>query len=575
MVVIKDVKINEKEYLKDRILSDYRVYCKEKNFEVNEFNETLVINTLLNGYNSELSGLTAIRGFIFQYYATVNYVVDMLFSPNCWWEEVIFELIDDIALHNGSEKRIRFVQVKTEREDSTARNLTEGSLYERSKDKNKKFTKFDSWIDKLFLNYKNFNQKLNNIASEEEIKEYIIQFELFTNSLCNKDLSIYEENELFYLPNDKATRSQTERILNKINIPLKDGEVLEEELSINPEWCLKRFKIGFLGRSVELRENIIRKIMSITDSSTYDTAAILFKKLLVHVIENTYQDNVRERELYVFTKQEVRDFIDNNIDAAELEVYNNLQRKVPKSKFDKAILNLFQEFKDSKYKNIRKDLLEALDWIEKTMNSISEKEPLFYHSFLHRLFYMKAETSLGPITGEDIPHYLQMSLAKMTIYLALYENREFLLSETNLLIKRNKSSESKNGNSHYVFFSGRDKEKQSTSLIKLLHRIKEESVIPILDNIYAFIMDTKQTDINIENPFNFGSSITQVEKKEKNIVKVEKNIKIYDHNFLNYIEELFLSLTNEISLKESKVRTTYYGLLEQKDLKIGEIEIDE
>ncbi|MEM5673128.1 dsDNA nuclease domain-containing protein [Bacillus cereus] len=77
--------------------------------------------------------MTAIRGFVYQYYVAAKYLIDMLFSKTAWWDKVIFELLDDIAL--CGDKKIRFIQVKTKRESNLSNTLTLSELNNRDKKK--------------------------------------------------------------------------------------------------------------------------------------------------------------------------------------------------------------------------------------------------------------------------------------------------------------------------------------------------------------------------------------------------------------------------------------------------------
>lgn len=100
------------------------------------------IEILLKGYSTDLGGLVAIRGFVYQYYVSIYYMLQMLHSKDAWWDCVVFELMDDIAL--VGENQIRFVQVKTIKEEGQAKIFTLGDLSKREKGE------LNSWLDKLF-----------------------------------------------------------------------------------------------------------------------------------------------------------------------------------------------------------------------------------------------------------------------------------------------------------------------------------------------------------------------------------------------------------------------------------------
>ena len=146
------VKYN-KEYIEE-IIDEY---LNEGDISVEEFEKNQIIETLINcDYSkAEKGGIVALRGFVYQYLVTVYYMLNIV-KKKIDWDYVIYELGDDVAL--VKKNKICFCQVKTKMDADEVINFNiKTDLVKRKK-------KLDSWIDKLFLNSKRIEDKMNKVG---------------------------------------------------------------------------------------------------------------------------------------------------------------------------------------------------------------------------------------------------------------------------------------------------------------------------------------------------------------------------------------------------------------------------
>ncbi|MGO0257940.1 dsDNA nuclease domain-containing protein [Priestia aryabhattai] len=211
-----------------------------------------IMEYLMSLKPEEVGGLTAISGFYYQFLVTIEYFIELLDGK---WDFVAFELHDDIVVGNESEKKIRFIQVKTSNKNSKTpsgvSDLYLGSLKtvkETKKAKEKKTEQVeeqeakksvrvkDSWVDKLI-------SKAQFFKTEDG---YETQFQLYTSyhvvKTDNYNFDNYTDNQDY---NRKVKKNDSLlKVLEKNTHDSKFNSVKYEELCGEPlEDLLSRFYI--------------------------------------------------------------------------------------------------------------------------------------------------------------------------------------------------------------------------------------------------------------------------------------------------------------------------------------------
>ncbi|WP_230163453.1 dsDNA nuclease domain-containing protein, partial [Peribacillus simplex] len=133
----------------DEYISDLE---ESEKLEVLHKKDEIVAN-LMAGKFRDLGGLTAMRGFVYQYYVSMYYMMSMI-SPTreSWWDAVVLEYFDDITLIG--EEKIRFIQVKTIREGGDKNHQANNFYTRKSLDQvEDPKSHFNSWVEKNILNY--------------------------------------------------------------------------------------------------------------------------------------------------------------------------------------------------------------------------------------------------------------------------------------------------------------------------------------------------------------------------------------------------------------------------------------
>ncbi|SDO71306.1 dsDNA nuclease domain-containing protein [Clostridium gasigenes] len=215
---------------------------------------------------SELGGIAATRGFIYQYRALIHYCLECVESGE--FIGVVSELGDDITLI--SEKNIKFIQVKSGKEGPYSKNLTPGILYKREKG-------LDSWVEKLFEQYDKFYKKTNN---EDIDVEFVISY----NCNLGDDMQkmITDEGKLIRDENGELV-SKSKELRDKLNTVYEkiiDKKIVkihfEESFCNKLDWYIERFSIDWLGHTDYLDRNIYSKIEKI-----YNVKSLNVKKVYI------------------------------------------------------------------------------------------------------------------------------------------------------------------------------------------------------------------------------------------------------------------------------------------------------
>ncbi|KAA0806258.1 dsDNA nuclease domain-containing protein, partial [Bacillus sp. AY2-1] len=217
-----------------------------------------IIEGLMTGKFRDLGGLTAMRGFVYQYYVSMYYMVSMIYPrKKNWWHSVVLEYFDDLTLIG--EDKIRFIQVKTVKDGGT-KNHTPNDFVKRKSLKEPETARahFNSWVEKNILNYDHF---LESSLVEADYKTKLTpQFEIVTNTKQSSlsDLINYTGNINFEIKD--GIKSEDKIKLSILKPIEKLGLEFENFAQKEIDYYLKKLYINKFGSTRELYEDIIDMI---------------------------------------------------------------------------------------------------------------------------------------------------------------------------------------------------------------------------------------------------------------------------------------------------------------------------
>ncbi|MDR6780404.1 hypothetical protein J2W98_004699 [Paenibacillus peoriae] len=585
----------ETEDLEQGLLDKVKSYCHQ-NIEETLSEDVMkqVVKCLLQENPDDLGGLTALRGFVYQYYVAMHYMVEMLYKENAWWTEVIFEFLDDVALL-GKDK-IRFVQVKTVREDGQDRHLKPSKLSKRE-------SGLDSWLDTLFLNLPHYENRQKYINSHDSTSnELCVQFEIATNApYDNKSLKLYAQNTSYQLsksgiPEGDSLKTSLLKVYKKTI--KEDGKVIgHQDIYFNnlvkqgADWCLERFHLKHLGFMDNLKEKIIGKIsdyckINLTlhdndnsiesklkstnlffgDGLLYDyVARKIFNKLLLRIIQRTHRDDLPNKHLLVFNKNEMEGWIMDWKQSALMEIQRDIEHTVQREQFSNCFKELKEEIATSWNLILKDDLMGTLTWMYDALErEASNGNPYVYEQFLNRLFHLNNSNIPSKQTLKDAI-YLKESLKYMMVCLAFYPDRNFLFSNAQLLFKQGKQGEE--AWNIFTLYNAREKETYAQALRRIIDRSKDCLFTQSLKHTYyCFVTHEEKKSSFSEgtNPFATLIPITHNhEDSEIDIVRQSENIKFQKVDILDDIIKRFNSSSNNRSFKDQEYRAAWHKLLNQ------------
>lgn len=405
-----------------------------------------LIDSLLNGKIPELSGVTAIRGFMYQYYVAANYIIDMLFSESVWWDKVIFEYLDDIAVSGG--EKIRFVQVKTKKERNVANYLTPRHIYKREDGKG-------SWLDKLFL----FNTHVVEKTKQEMIQNKKLftsfnsfEFELATNVQYNESMEIYEKDEDFCDDHDERDYQQVIKALEakgkKSNFQGPEKGIVVDASYYNSTvtptiWYLNRFRIKRYGDTHNLKASLIGKIVdkSSGNGDLYHKfkATIILDSLLQEIIKRTCQDDDSvSSNSFIFHKKDLERKFKGWCVNANNVAHLASEKDSVRAKFTKCFDRIEKNITSNNWGlELEKELTEALKNMRKYLDdqSLREEDPFVYQRFLQRLFNTSNSQSEFPFDDGHHGAYLENSLEVLLYLSVFYKQASGTTQEARLLFQ--------------------------------------------------------------------------------------------------------------------------------------------
>ncbi|GAA0496864.1 hypothetical protein GCM10008986_24770 [Salinibacillus aidingensis] len=411
-------------------------FLEKENISLEETSED-IIDKLMTGKIRDIGGLTAIRGFLYQYYVAIYYMVSMIYpKKDAWWNIVVWEYFDDVTLL--SEDKVRFVQVKTIREN-VGKRLTPSDYYNRKHPKDDETSDFssyfNSWIDKLFYNYDYFLD--NHLKDEDDEKYTLPEFELATNSPFYDGLT-YSTNYNFNLnskfPDDDKFLNHLSSVKVNDNEEVTFNQIMKKDL----EYYLNRLFINHLGSSIELKQTILDMITETIGFSDLENRSIafhIFNKFFDKVFSGTSSDapNITLQDL-TFSKEFVQELFDEGkIEGREI-LASNVNNSSVFSMFKRAVNSSFIDINTIyKNENIRKDLLDTLSWFYNSCQEEFDRDPKFLVVFLNKLFEMNNELPSEDYVNSENEYFLKNSIMYIVNCLAFYFDKKIEFKKAKLL----------------------------------------------------------------------------------------------------------------------------------------------
>lgn len=515
---------------------------EEKENAAKEFD--IIIQGFLKGKikPEDLGGIIAVRGFVYQYYVALNYMLEMVLKPDKW-SCLIYELGDDITLIG--DKDITFVQVKTEREDDAPHNLTQTTLTKRDKGLN-------SWLDKLFSNLNKIKNKIKDVGYKEEIVDGIdIHFVLATNMNYDSDkiLAPYSDRDKKKHKDDKLYDEINKSVVDKSKNILNFNDYVNKD----PQWCLDRFYINHCGISTYLWIKIREKLIKIINYDDHEVARRILDKLLTEILKRTSNDNVQiedERKKFVFHRNEIVDLIEEYKQESILEVYNRIKSGVIKNHFQECFDSI-QTIINQEWRNPFKERLnETLLWLKESLENIEVTDPFVYERFFNRIFFLENYKSVSmDLNDPNIKSFLIYSLKNIIFNMIFYDERS-ILGDTNtkFLIKSGKNFENKK---HlFTIYNGKSNENFMTCTQKIIKKIDDCPITrSIKDEIFCFLVNDVE-DVSMSSYFPGYSPIMNDKDKIK-ITHKHVKVKFYRYKKLEGFRDALKAISDRESELES------------------------
>lgn len=523
--------------VRSKRIEELEEYIREEGITLEE-DTGIIIDRLISGNLRDIGGLTAIRGFVYQYYVAIYYMIKMLYpkSKDTWWNFVIIEYFDDVTLLNETD--VRFVQVKTTREKS-GKLVTPSNFYQRSKPKkneeNSNISYFNSWLDKLFFNYDYFIQNHLEEHDIENSKFSSPQFEIATNSPFSSGIKLaYTTNSHYDL---KYIFDDNDIFLEKLRSVIVSGdegteitfnEVMMKELT----FYLNRLFIHHLGSSIELKETIIEMIIEVMDRTDIESRSIaeyIFGRFFSKVFMKTYNDNPDiDLEELTFSK----DFVEKIFEESKVEGTEILASAIKNgsvfSMFERVISSLSDEIKAS-YKNekIKKELLDTLDWFYNACYVEFEKDPKYLSIFLHKLFEMENSLPVDNYLNSDKEHFLKNSIEYIVNCLAFYLEKKIELNNAKLLFHFGEfSSEQKLLFTIYNAQNKKDTISVKNSIATTIQYC--EVTKKISEDYYCLIIDDIEAPNNGDDKIAALFGISNVEEEQPKLIEPVQNLMFFN-----------------------------------------------
>ncbi len=526
----------------DKYLVDLEV---DEQQEINVHKER-IISSLMVGDFRDLGGLTAMRGFVYQYYVGMYYMMSMIYpKKESVWNSVVLEYFDDVTLIG--ENSIRFIQVKTVKEGGIKSHVP-NNFVKRKPLKNPEIPKlhFNSWVEKNILNYDYFLE--SNLIQEKDRFNYMPQFEIVTNTKQNSlsDLMNYTGNIDFKIEDDISSEDKLKAGISK---PIEKFGFNFDDFAIKDiDYYLKKLYINKFGSTRELYENVIDMIeetISVKDIRAKSIAEHVFQKMFAFVILNSHEDNekrIKKKEL-IITKLQIQSLIDQWVIEAKELISKTSYYDSAWAIFSKVILELESEFKDQfANENLKNELLKELQWLNEHITENNRMNSTYCVMILNKIFNGNNNLSIWDFEHGDIKSNLKESLRFVIYFLVFYEEHSEVYNTAKLLFHEGRSSVI--DNILFTLYHARNNSNKVMSIEKMKYSLNECHISRKISlDLYCLLIGTKKDFVNpraidISNMF----KVTSINSNVHKITDVPDNMRFVD---VNEVEEFFEAFKDE------------------------------
>ncbi|MFS8188465.1 dsDNA nuclease domain-containing protein [Rossellomorea marisflavi] len=532
------------------------------NLEESEKHEILqkkdeIVTNLMEGKFKDLGGLTAMRGFVYQYYVSMYYMLLMICpARESWWEAVVLEYFDDVTLIG--EHKIRFIQVKTIKEEGD-KNHQPNHFYKRKALDQAEDARshFNSWVEKNVLNYDYF---LESNLGEGINSSYEPQFEIVTNTKRNSlsALKKYTENINYKIKgeadgdadgNMEDAIKEDDVFKRAIQTPIPTlNYKFEDYAKKDINYYLTRLYINKFGSTRGLYDdilNMIEETVYVNDIRAKSIAEHIFKSMFAFVISNSHEDNedkINKSEL-VITNGQISNLIQGwFIEAKEL-ISESSYYDSAWAIFEATIGNLETEFKEQFANDFLKtELLTQLDWLNAHITASNRENSTYCVSILNKIFNGNNNLSIWDFEHGDIKSNLKESLRFIIYFMVFYESHSEVYHNAKMLFHEGKSDII--DNVLFTIYHARNKLNKVTSIEKIKSSLNECHISrQITLGLYCLLIGSKKDS---KNPST--SKIAARFKITTNVDSLHKITDVPDHmKFVDVsdIEDFFELFKNE------------------------------
>ncbi|MFC0273170.1 dsDNA nuclease domain-containing protein [Metabacillus herbersteinensis] len=549
-----------------------------------------IVANLMAGKFRDLGGLTAMRGFVYQYYVSMYYMMSMI-SPTreSWWDAVVLEYFDDITLIG--EEKIKFIQVKTIREDGVKNHQpnnfsTRKSLDQADDAKNH----FNSWVEKNILNYDYFLES-NTVEDITDKNSYEPQFEIVTNTKKSSlsKLKNYTENINYEIKDSVDAEGEIEDAIKDDDVfkkaiekPItKFGYRFEDYAQMDIDYYLKRLYINKLGSTRELYEdtlNMIEETVNVTDIRAKSIAEHIFNRMFALVILNSHEDNedkIEKSEL-IITKAQINYLIKGWLVEAKELISESSYYDSAWGIFETTIGSLETEFKEQFVNgSLKAELLTQLDWLNNHITTSNRENSTYCVSIFNKIFNGNNNLSIWDFEHGDIRSNLKESLRFIVYFTVFYESHSEVYHNAKMLFHKGKSSVI--DNVLFTIYHARNKLNKVTSIEKIKSSLNECHVSRhITLDLYCLLIGSKKDVLNpLASKISARFKITTDVDSLKKITEVPDHMKFVDVSELEDFFESFKQDGIELdSFRESELLPSWKEYLDEivKKMKVNYIE---
>lgn len=573
----------------ENTLDDYITDLEEsEKLEILQKKEYIVAN-LMAGKFRDLGGLTAMRGFVYQYYVSMYYMLSMICPTHeSWWDAVVFEYFDDVTLIG--EDKIRFIQVKTIKEEGD-KNHQPNHFHKRKSLEQVEDVRshFNSWVEKNILNYDYFLE--SNLGDGINRSSYEPQFEIVTNTKRNSlsALKKYTANINYEIKGEVDADGNIEDAIKEDDVFKKAIQTpiptlnykFEDYAKKDINYYLARLYINKFGSTRELYEdilNMIEETVYVTDIRAKSIAEHIFKSMFAFVISNSHEDNedkINKNEL-VITNGQISNLIHGWLIEAKELISESSYYDSAWAIFETTIGSLETEFKEQFANDqLKAELLTQLDWLNAHITASNRENSTYCVSILNKIFNGNNNLSIWDFEHGDIKSNLKESLKFIIYFTIFYESHAEVYHNAKMLFHEGKSDII--DNVLFTIYHARNKLNNITSIEKIKSSLNECHISrQITLDLYCLLIGSKKDSINpsaskIAARFKITTNVDSLHK----ITDVPDHMKFVDVSKIDDFFEVFKNEGIELdSFKEIELLPAWKTYLDEnvQEMKVTYIE---